>query len=103
MVQEQEYARISTENLEIYVILNIIAAVCGFLKDLLSLLQLTPGLYEFKSDCRWSECSRGRLRECDSEARYVSQPQPVSIAPSAGFSGEDGDLPSQGLNSVPFW
>ena len=36
------------KNLEICVILNIIAAVCGFLKDLLSLLQLTPGLYEFK-------------------------------------------------------
>lgn len=36
------------ESSDICVILHRIAALCGCLKDLLSLLQLTPGLYEFK-------------------------------------------------------
>lgn len=34
MVQEQDMQESALKNLEIYVILNIIAAVCGFLKDL---------------------------------------------------------------------
>lgn len=74
------------KNLEICVILNIIAAVCGFLKDLLSLLQLTPGLYEFKVIVDGQNAHGEGYVNVTVKPGMFPSPSPVSIAPSAGFS-----------------
>lgn len=85
MVQEEENSRNNIGKFRYMCYFKYYAAVCGCLKDLLSLLQLTPGLYEFKVIVDGQNAHGEGYVNVTVKPGMLPSPGHVSTAPSAGF------------------